>query len=86
MLGTQEYGKPRPAGLAVRRAMSARLTEHKGRNQQRETTQPPPFVATSSWSGVSDRLLTLASHVCGDQPLAPSHVVTQISRSSAKNE
>lgn len=86
MLGTQDYSKPGPAGLAVRRAMSARLTEHKGKNQQLETPQPPPFVATSSWSGVSDRLLTLASHFCGDQPLAPSRVVTQISPSSAKNE
>lgn len=30
--------------------------------------------------------MTPASHSCSDQPLAPSHVVAQISRSSAKNE
>lgn len=79
MLGTQEYGT-RAGRLRCATGDVGETTEY------RRETQPPPFVATFSWSGVSDRLLTPASHFCGDQPLAPSRVVTQISRSSAKNE
>lgn len=86
MLGTQEYStQDWQAGWLAGRPLCATGDVGATTEYTRET-QPPPFVATSSWSGVSDRLLTPASHRSGDQPLAPSRVVTQISRSSAKNE